>query len=62
GLALYDQLHRGAGQEMVPALLLSANLPNRELEAQLSLRKIRGMGKPFETDDLLLTIEQLIRK
>jgi DNA-binding response OmpR family regulator len=62
GLALFDQLHRGAGQEMVPALLLSADLPNRELEAQLSFRKIRGMSKPFKTDDLLLTIEQLVRK
>ncbi len=62
GIALYDQLHKGEGQELVPALLLSADLPNQRLEEQLTLRHIPGMSKPFKIDDLLLLIEQLIKK
>lgn len=62
GIALYDQLHTLDGRERVPALLLSADFPNKELEERLALRGIGGMSKVFTTEALLLSIERLIKQ
>ena len=62
GIALYDQLHKLDGRESVPALLLSADFPNKELEERLALRGIDGMSKVFTTEALLLSIERLIKQ
>ncbi len=52
GIELYDHLHATKGLEQIPAILLSANLPRKELEK----RKMVGVRKPFELDTLLNTI------
>ena len=56
GLELYDQLHALPELHHVPALMLSANLPIKELEQ----RGIRGLEKPLDMDQLLQTIEKLL--
>lgn len=62
GIQLYDQLREIEGRAQVPAILLSANLPNRELEEQLAGRKMIGISKPCQVSLLLLTIELLVAK
>lgn len=57
GIELYDQLHTTEGLETVPALFMSANAPSDELEK----RRVYYIKKPFELDDLLKTIEALLR-
>ena len=52
GIELYDHLHATKGLEQTPAILLSANLPRKELDK----RKIVGVRKPFELGELLDTI------
>ncbi len=56
GLELYDQLHTMEGLETIPALLMSANLPAKELEK----RRVSAITKPFELEELLQTIEKLL--
>jgi CheY-like chemotaxis protein len=56
GIELYDKLHATKEMENVPAVVISARLPRKEIEQ----RKIIGMSKPLELDDLLQTIEQLL--
>lgn len=56
GIELYDRLHATKEMEHVPAIIISARLPRKEIED----RKIIGMNKPLELDDLLKTIEKLL--
>ncbi len=56
GIELYDELHTNTGLERVPALMISAQLPIKELKK----RNIKGMNKPLELDDFLQTIEQFL--
>jgi DNA-binding response OmpR family regulator len=56
GLELYDQLRGIEEVADVPTIILSASLPVREVEK----RKIVGIGKPFELDILLNTIDKLL--
>ncbi len=56
GIELYDKLHAIPALARVPALMMSAYLPNEELEK----RGIVGIAKPFDLDDLLATIVRLI--
>jgi CheY-like chemotaxis protein len=56
GIELYDRLHALNGLLQVPALMISARLPEQEL----AQRNIRGMNKPLDLDDFLQTIEDLI--
>ena len=56
GLALYDKLHAIEDLQHVPALMMSARLPQKEL----TKRKIVGMNKPIDLDEFLQTIEDLI--
>ncbi len=56
GIELYDRLHTTKEMEHVPAIIISARLPRKEIEE----RKIVGMNKPLELDDLLKTIEKLL--
>lgn len=57
GLELYDKIHAMPGLERVPAMMMSARLPRRELE----VRGIIGMNKPFELDDFLQTVKDLLQ-
>jgi CheY-like chemotaxis protein len=56
GLELYDRLHTTPGLETIPAILVSAYLPQLDLKN----RKIAAIGKPFELGMLLDTIEMLL--
>ena len=56
GIELYDNLHAIKGLEHVQAIMMSAQLPRRELEK----RKIVGMHKPIDLDEFLQTIERLL--
>ena len=56
GLQLYDQLHAQQEFAAIPAIIISANLPVKELET----RHIVGLAKPFDLDQLLDTIERVI--
>jgi len=56
GLELYDQLHALPGREDIPAIMISANLPKKELER----RNIIGLQKPFELNRLLASIEDML--
>jgi CheY-like chemotaxis protein len=56
GIELYDLLHTTEGLEAVPALFMSANAPIGELEK----RRVYYIKKPFELDDMLKAIEDLL--
>jgi len=56
GLDLYDYLHRHKPLNDVPVIMISANLPCQEVER----RRLVGLQKPFELDELLATIKTLI--
>jgi DNA-binding response OmpR family regulator len=58
GIELYDKLHAMKEMENVPAVIISARLPKKEIEQ----RNIVGMNKPLELDDFLHMIEQLLSK
>ena len=56
GIELYDQLHAFPGLAHVPAMMMSAQLPQKEL----AKREILGMSKPIDLDEFLQTIEELM--
>jgi DNA-binding response OmpR family regulator len=56
GIELFDQLHEMEGLETVPTILVSARLPEQEIRR----RKLVGLSKPLELDELLQTIERLL--
>src|SRR5206468_13004933 len=56
GLQLYDRLHAIGGLAHVPAIMISAVLPEQEVNQ----RNMVGITKPFDLSLLLDTIEQLL--
>lgn len=56
GIELYDHLHATKGLEDVPAIMISARLPRKEI----AKRNIFAMSKPLELDDFLQAIEKLL--
>jgi len=56
GLELYDRLQASHRLKDLPVLLMSAAVPLQEVKR----RSLPYVLKPFELDDLLTTIEQLI--
>lgn len=56
GLQLYDQVHVMPEMQKVPAIMMSARLPQRELEK----RAIIGINKPFDLDDFLQQVKDLL--
>jgi DNA-binding response OmpR family regulator len=57
GIQLYDSLHAISRLENVPAILLSARLPQYEVEK----RSLIGLGKPFDLDELLEMVNKALR-
>jgi DNA-binding response OmpR family regulator len=53
GIELYDELHANSDLENIPTLMISAQLPVKELKK----RNIKGMNKPLDLDEFLQTIE-----
>ena len=58
GIELYDRLHAIPGLEATPAILLTACLEDC-LDA-IETRQLFGFRKPFDLDDFLYTIEEVI--
>lgn len=56
GIKLYDQLHAIHELDHIPTIILSASI--EEYKDQILTRNIIGLGKPFDTDEFLLTIEE----
>lgn len=56
GLRLYDQFQTIEELKNVPAIMMSANLPTPEL----ARRRILGLKKPFDLDELLDLIERAL--
>jgi DNA-binding response OmpR family regulator len=56
GLKLYDQLHTLEDLEEVPAVMMSVNLP----QAEMKKRSLLGLRKPFELDELLQIITDIL--
>ena len=56
GIELYDKLHATEALQHVPALMISARLPKKEL----ATRNIVSMEKPFELNDFLETVDKLL--
>jgi len=56
GIELYDELHANTDLAQVPALMVSAQLPTKELKK----RNIKGMNKPLDLDEFLQIIEQFL--
>ena len=56
GIELYDRLHEFQGLEHVPAIMVSATLPDKEVKQ----RSIIGIRKPFDLGKLLDAIEGLL--
>jgi len=62
GIIIHDmtglQLHAISSLQTIPALLVSANIPC----AELKYRGILGLTKPFDLDELVHLIEQVVQK
>ncbi|MBV9228469.1 MAG: response regulator [Chloroflexi bacterium] len=58
GLHLYDRLHALEELKDVPALVVSANAPIEEIRR----RHLSFLPKPFDLDELILLIQQLLAK
>src|SRR5579863_8903345 len=56
GLELYDRLHVTPGLELIPAIFISANPPQQEIEK----RHLVSLKKPFNLKDLLHMIDRLL--
>jgi DNA-binding NtrC family response regulator len=56
GLELYDHFQMREELKAIPALLMSAHAPLREMKK----RNIYFVKKPFELEELLETIEKLL--
>jgi CheY-like chemotaxis protein len=55
GVQLYDELHAQPAFATIPAIVISANVPEEELRK----RHLVDIAKPFDLDDLLQTIERV---
>src|SRR6266566_4443374 len=56
GIELYDKIHATKGLEHIPTIMISAQLPKRELQK----RAIHSLHKPLELDEFLRLIECLL--
>lgn len=60
GVQLFDQLHALPELEDVPAFILTACL--EDCEAEIETRKLIALRKPFDMDEFLLTIDEMLEK
>ena len=61
GIELYDLLHGIPALRSVPAIITTARYLNETISQALIERKITFLEKPFEIEELLQSIEQLVR-
>ena len=60
GLDLYDQLHATAGLEAIPAIIMSASLPEGRLEQEIKQRQLFALSNPHTLDELIETLQQAL--
>lgn len=60
GIELYDQLHTIAGLEAIPAIIMSASLPEVRLNEEIKQRQLFALPNPHTLDELIQTIEQAL--
>ncbi|GCE49574.1 two-component system cell cycle response regulator DivK [Thermosporothrix hazakensis] len=60
GLELYDMLCSSMGIDVLPAIFISAStrLPQQDIQR----RNLRSLNKPFELDELLHTLHELLEE
>jgi DNA-binding response OmpR family regulator len=58
GLCLYDRLHAQQGLEAIPAIIMSAG--SSEHQDEIDQRHLLNLAKPFDIDDLLLSIRRAL--
>ncbi len=56
GLDLYDYLHAHKPLKDIPVIMISACLPQQEI----TRRQLIGMQKPFEIDELITILKQVL--
>ena len=56
GIQVYDRLHARTQFATTPAIVISANVPQEELDK----RHLVDLEKPFDLNDLLQTIERVL--
>ena len=56
GIELYDRLHSTDDLANIPAIIMSACLPEEEVRK----RHLISLSKPFELDELLDTVEKIL--
>ncbi len=56
GIELYDLVHATSGLETLPAIMMSADLPQREI----AQRNIPGLSKPCPMQDFLYAVEMAL--
>lgn len=56
GLELYDRLHSTEELKNTPVIIMSAYLPEQEIKN----RHLVSLSKPFELDDLLNIVQELL--
>jgi CheY-like chemotaxis protein len=56
GIDLYDKIHTLPGLEHIPVIIVSVQLPKREIEK----RTLVGISKPFELGELFDTLKQFL--
>lgn len=59
GIMLYDYLHANHALADVPAIIISAAL--NQFKADIESRGLHGLSKPFEVDELLSLIGDLLK-
>jgi DNA-binding response OmpR family regulator len=57
GIELYDKLHEIKDMAEMPTIMISAALPEQEVRK----RCLVGLSKPFDLDELLDTVERLMK-
>jgi DNA-binding response OmpR family regulator len=58
GIQLFDYLHANHKLTAIPAIMLSASWEN--VRDELEMRKLMGVSKPFNLDELIASIESLL--
>jgi len=60
GIELYDRQHAAEGLEAIPAIIVSASLPQELLDKEIKQRQLTALPCPHELDNLLATLRTLL--
>ncbi len=60
GIELYDQLHIIEGLEHIPAILMSASLPQHAIEKEITERALLSLHSPHELEELIQMLNKVL--